>query len=441
VAPSGSTISHFKKSTDVRVSRVTARLEAFIATGLIVSLVFATLAHGAVEPWSLALFELMLIGLLLAWGAKATLDRRLEITIPGAAFPMAVLLSLGIAQSFAFTSRNGQRLSLSMDVEATRQTVTLLFLLTFGFLVASNFLVSRERLSWLAKALTVFGALLAGFALVQDFAWNGKFYWLRPTTQTVFGPFVNHNQFAGYMAMLAPIPIVLMVRVVDGHRRLLFGFAAALMGTAVIVSNSRSGVISLAASIVFLTLLNLRSRIYLGLIGVIIVAIIAGVLWVGAAQIVGHFGEAVDQLVQSGTPDVGRAMIWRGAVNMIAAHPVLGVGLGAFVTIYPTYESTPISLTINYAHNDYLQALAEGGVIAGILVVWFITVVSLGIRKGIRSPDPLVASMSLAAAAGIIAILVQSITDTDLQIPSNALLFLILVSIVSRPRQPEAALL
>ena len=197
---------------------------------------------------------------------------------------------------------------------------------------------------------------------------------------------------------------------------------------------------SMVGAIAFL-LLGARSRAYIGVIALIIVAMISGVGWFGGAAIVEHFGQAVDQFVQMGTPDVGRAMIWRGAANMIGGHPIVGVGLGAFVTIYPTYESAPSPVFINYAHNDYLQILAEGGAIAGVIASWFLVIVVLGIRRGMQSTDQLVASVSLAAGAGIIALVIQSVVDTDLQIPSNALLFLILVAVVSRPAEPAAVLL
>src|SRR5947209_843155 len=212
-------------------------LDKSIAAGLVVTLVFTTLAHGAVEPWSVALFELMLILLLLLWGIRTTFERRLNVTIPTAALPIAALLLLGILQSVALTGEDGQRLSLSMDVEATRHAAMGLFFLAFAFIVASNFLVGRERLFLLARVLTIFGAVLAAFALIQHFSWNGRIYWLRLTRYTAFGPFVNRHRFAGYMAMLMPMPMALILRVVRGQARLLYGFAAALMGTAAIVSS------------------------------------------------------------------------------------------------------------------------------------------------------------------------------------------------------------
>ena len=144
-------------------------LDKSIAAGLLSVMIFTTLAHGAVEPWSLALFELMVVGLLLLWGIKATLDRRLEITIPATALPIAALLLLGMTQSVAFTDAAGQRASLSMDVEATRRAVTVIFFLGVSFVVAANFFITRERLFLLANLLTVFGAVVAAFALIQYF--------------------------------------------------------------------------------------------------------------------------------------------------------------------------------------------------------------------------------------------------------------------------------
>src|SRR5213593_3376266 len=229
-----------------------------IAAGFLAVMIFTTLAHGAVEPWSITLFELMLVGLLLLWGIKATLDRHLEITIPATALPIITLLLLGMTQSVAFTDTAGRRAGLSIDVEATRQTVTVLFFLGASFIIAANFFVTRERLFLLANVLTVFGAVVAAFALIQNFTWQGRFYWLRATGSSVFGPFVNHNHFAGYMAMIMPVPLALILRAVRGQARLVYGFAAALMGTAAIVSGSRSGIISLAAAVVLLAVLRKR---------------------------------------------------------------------------------------------------------------------------------------------------------------------------------------
>src|SRR5439155_13002303 len=135
------------------LQRISFLLDKSIAAGFLAVMIFTTLAHGAVEPWSIALFELMVVGLLLLWGIKATLDGHLEITIPAAALPIAALLLLGMMQSVAFTDAGGQSASLSIDAEATRQVVTVIFFLGASFVVASNFFVTRERLSLLSNVL------------------------------------------------------------------------------------------------------------------------------------------------------------------------------------------------------------------------------------------------------------------------------------------------
>ena len=418
---------------------VSVALDEFIAKGTIAVLIFTALAHGAVEPWSVALFEVMVTGLLLLWGIKALADRHLEISVPLATIPILAFLALGLVQSIAFAGGTGSRLSLSMDVEATRHAVTTLIFLTGSFLLAANFLITKERLLLLSNVLTGFGTLLAVFALIQYFTWDHRMYWLRATPYDVFGPFVNRNHFAGYMAMLAPIPIGLMLTVVRGQARLIYGFAAVIMGIAAIVSGSRSGVFSLFGALLFIALLSRRrtqnqstrlSRI--ASVAIVAVAIVGGVLWIGATPVIERFGRAVDALVHSEGPDLSRPEIWRDTLRVIRTYPILGTGLGSYATVYPAHAQTAEHFGLNYAHNDYLQVLADNGIAGGFIVIGFAAIILIGIYRGLRSTDPLSGGMSLAAGAGIIAVAIQSLSDTDLQIPSNALLFLVLTAVVSR---------
>ncbi len=371
-------------------------LDKSIAAGLLAVLVFTALAHGAVEPWSLALFELAITGLVLLWGIKALFDRHLEVHVPTATLPMLAFLLLGLVQSVAFNDSTGTRWSLSLDVEGTRHAVTTLAFLTVSFLLAANFLVTKERLLLLANFLTGFGTLLAIFALIQYFTFDHRLYWLRSTPYPVFGPFVNHNHFAGYMAMLAPIPIGLMLTVVRGQARLIYGFAAAIMGAAAVVSGSRSGAISLIAALVFIAVLSRRSRGYkrpsrmFTLVPLVVVAgaILISVLWIGAIPVVERFGQAVDAMVHSEGPDLSRPKMWRDTLEIARRYPLLGTGLGSFATVYPTYAQTEELFGLNYAHNDYLQVFAEGGLVGGILAGVFIGIILMAIYRGLTASEP-----------------------------------------------------
>src|SRR4030095_6356776 len=151
-----------------------------IVGGLLAAVVFTTLALGTVEAWSVALFELMVVVLMLLWTAKAILEKRLEIRIPPASLPLGALVLVALAQSIAITGSSGQTSSLSMDVEATRGAAPVVFFLFISFLIAANFFDNPDRLRMLSNFLIIFGLALAVFAIIQHFTWEGKMFWFRP---------------------------------------------------------------------------------------------------------------------------------------------------------------------------------------------------------------------------------------------------------------------
>ncbi len=406
-----------------------------IAVGLLAVLVLTALAHGAVEPWSVGLFEMLLVGLLALWAVKAVVDKQLNVTIPTVTLPMLALLALGVVQSIAWTNNLGQRAGLSLDIDATRASVLVLGFLILFFVMAVNFFGTHERMLLAANVLTFFGVILAAFSLIQHFNLNSEF----------IGPFVNRAHFAGCMAMLAPIPLGLILAGVRHEARILYGFAAALMGTAAIGSFSRGGAVSLVLALGFMALVY--SRLHGGHrnssraakaapIALAGGAMLAGLFWVGAAPVVDRFGDSIDQFVERGTADVRRAEIWQGTAGMIHEFPLMGAGLGAFTTVYPTYTVEDTGLLMTYVHNDYLQVLADSGALGGLIALWFLIITVTTLSRAIQSSEPVTAGLSLAAATGMFAIAVHSISDTQLQIPSNALLFLFLLAIVSTVDQP-----
>ncbi|HXI92934.1 MAG TPA: O-antigen ligase family protein [Blastocatellia bacterium] len=422
-------------------------LDKAIVCGLLAAVVFTTLALGTVEAWSVAIFELIVVVLMLLWAAKVIVEKRIEIRIPPAALPLGALVLVGLAQSIALTGSSGQTSSLSMDVEATRGAVAVIFFLFVSFLIAANFFDTPQRLRALANFLIIFGLALAVFALVQHFTWEGKLYWMRRVTSSgagTGGPFVNRNHFAGYMEMLIPIPVALAFsRTTRGETRMFYGFAAAIMSIAEAASLSRGGMVSLAAGLLFLAAISVRrsrdrshperkSSFNLHpafLIVVMLAAIAAGVVWIGAdfdiLKRITH-----DPLTTTLATD--RRGVWGDTLTMFRAHPILGIGLGAFETVYPIYGRGDGSFVIQFAHNDYLQVLADGGIVGGAIALWFIIVIARAVMQVTRSADPFLRALGLGSAAGVFALLVHSLFDFNLQIPSNALLFLLLAAIVSR---------
>ncbi len=436
------------------------RLEHIILYGLIGTVIFTALAHGAVEPWSVAIFKLLMISLTLLWGLQAIIHRQLTLHVPRVVFPLGLLLVWGLIQSFVYTDQAGQRHSLSLDVESTRQTTTVLFVLLLALLLAAQLLVRRESLARLPMFCAGYGLALALFALIQHFAWDGHFFWWRQTTNLVtapFGPFVAHNHFAGYMELLLPLPMAFVILPVGRmEARVFYGFAAVLMAGAAITSLSRGGFISLFAQLLFLAAAtpflaqqrraSIRHRTtklatsWLAVL-VLVVAIGASVFWIGWEPVVNRIAQRkiVATNAQEESFFVSRGWIWRDTVTMIRAHFVTGVGLGAFETSFPLYSQSDGSLQVAQAHNDYLQLVAETGIVGAVLLLWFLGMVVSQTLRGLRASEPLFAALALGSGGSLVGMMVHSIFDFNLQLPSHALLLVLLTAVLARVQASDAS--
>jgi O-antigen ligase len=461
-------------------------IDRIIVIGLMVVMAGVSLAFGAVEPWSLAAFGLSIIALLVLWVIKGVMDRRLEINAPTTALPLVAMILFGVLQGIPITDSGGKRFSISLDAEATHLATEVLLILLIAFLLSANFLAKTPALTWLRNFLIFFGLALAVFGLIQRFTWNGKYYWLiEPSSppSAPFGSFVNHNHFAGYVEMIAPIPVALiLMRAVRGALAILYGFAAAMMGLAVVMSLSRGGMISLVAGLMFVVAFGFRGSERLGdrargrrgelekearlsvsvspsprlsvspssiplvasRVGAMIVILFsigAGVWWVGADPVIRRVeqgGLASNSVDASGkdprreTFFQSRGWIWRDTAAMIREKWALGVGLGAYQTAYPIYSSRDGTLVVGQAHNDYLQIVADAGIVGAIIALWFIFLIARDTVRASRHGSRAMSGTALGAAGGLFALFVHSLFDFNFQIPSNALLFLVLTSVVSQ---------
>lgn len=432
-------------------------LDQVIAAGLVATLIFAALAHGAVEPWSVAVCSWLIMALIALWAVKMNIDGRFAFRAPATALPLIALLALGLAQSVALTGPGGERRGLSLDVEATRKVALLAGLWLAAFIIAANFFTDRKRLKTLAWFLTSYGLAMAVFALVQHFAWNGLFYWVRPMGELTspFGPFINHNLFAGHMELLAFIPAgMALAGGVRGPARLFFVFASVVMSLSIVLSLSRGGTISLGAGMIFLAVMSgvvrkreendepfarrrpgamlftLRS---VAVIAAMVGAMTLGLLWLGPEPVINRAtqGQLTSADPQAQTFFTSRGWIWQDTWTMIRANPFLGVGLGAYETAYSIYTVNDGTQKVSEAHNDYLQILADGGIIGALLALWFLWLIFRAIFRGVRARDRLHSSLALGGGAAIFAMLVHSFFDFNLQIPSNALMFLLHSAVAS----------
>ncbi len=427
-----------------------------ISTAFLALIVFTALAHGVVEPWSELIFVVSVGVLCLLWALKAIREKRLSVFVPSNLWPLAGLIFLGLVQSLSVQKGSGGMFSLSLDVEATRGTTLLLVCLLLTSLLASNFLTHRQRLQTTMQFLTIFGLVLATFSLIQHFTWNEKFYWMRTVeAKTSFGPFVNRNHFAGYMELLLPWPVALMLtRRRSVAEKSFYLFITAWIALVAVFSLSRGGMISIFAQLAFLMIFRPRqfdvlefaapSRMAMlfqrgAAAAVVLIIVFGGLTWLGAERVVDRVAADLDigkTNASTATDQLGyggRDTLWKSSLKIFQAHPLTGAGLGSFETALPIYEqSKNIGLVVSQAHNDYLQMLTDAGLIGGLLAIWFLLATGRAVIKGLQVNEPLMSHAALGCGASLFGLLVHSLCDFNLQLLSHSLLFLSFAAIAAQ---------
>lgn len=413
------------RSSDLRRRLHSARLNSILFYGTFGLLMFGPLAFGTVEPWSIFLFQAVATCLILLWLAKQWLDGEIKIKQNPLFLPMGAFGVLILAQIVFHTTAYWH------------DTVSgALLYCTYGVLcfLSGQTLLRTAQARKLALILCIYGATLATFALLQGISPNGKLYWLRTPRLGgwIYGPYVNHNHYAGLMEMLLPIPLVLcLTRLAHSKQRVAAAAAAAIMAGTIFLSGSRGGMLALFGELTVLAVVlvkqrrDLRTALSLGAFLLIVVGLLT---WLGGDELLRRMAT-----VPSTHTDLSndmRVQINHDGLRMFRNKPVLGWGLEAFPVVYPQFRSFYTNFFVNQAHNDYLQLLVEMGLLGFGTMLWFLIVLYRTALKKIGNWTAQVSgALTLACILGFTGILIHSAVDFNLQIPANAAIFYVLCTL------------
>ena len=250
-----------------RVELVHTLASRFIILLLCLAIVLSTLAYGTVHYWALAVFQTGAALIIFFWAVDAWRSRLLRYSRNVLQLPLVGLLLIGLIQLLPWGSHAPDAAgilsqspvgSFSFDPYSTRLALVQIIALLVYFAAALSYIDSPRRLRLLVRTIIIFGFALALFGLIQSYTSPNKVYWIRELPQAQpFGPFINRHHFAGYMEMTLAVALGLLFSgAVERDKRPLYIFAAAMMGVALVMTNSRGGIISLVAEIFFLVLLT-----------------------------------------------------------------------------------------------------------------------------------------------------------------------------------------
>jgi O-antigen ligase len=271
-----------------------------------------------------------------------------------------------------------------------------------------------------------------------------------------FGPFVNRNHFATWVLMAFPLAVGYVAAAVSAHKpgRRIAGemavmlqglgtgaawtaIAAGVMILGLVTSTSRSGLIGLSVSFVTAAWIgrrrmDRRTRLW-GLAGAVVLASVVFAC-VNMEPLVWRVEETL--AVGAG----GRPQVWRETVPIVHDFWMTGTGLGSFQTAMLVYQQMNRAVFVNQAHSQYLQLLAEGGVLvaAPVLLAVF-AFLRLFVRRLKADLSPSV-WIRIGGMTALVAVAVQSFWETGLRMPANGVLFAIAAAIaVHRPAGREAS--
>jgi O-antigen ligase len=285
-----------------------------------------------------------------------------------------------------------------------------------------------ESVMRLFNILVIIGVLEALLGLVQFFVAPGWIFGYITASRTS-GTLINKNHFSGLMGLLIPVclgyALIGRLRYGDWARSYVYVLGGAFMAVALLFSLSRSGIFSFLITMTILgPLIRIKgseARIGRGMVAGLLLLVLAATLWIGVDVIVQRYSTLLlddDILIRD-----GRMIVFQDTVRMIAAHP-WGVGPGKYQDVFRQFQTFRSDLLFDHAHNDYLETTAEFGLPLAILLWGGIGLILYRlIRTFLATTSSSNTGILMSCIGSVIGILIHSLTDFNLQIPVNAMLF------------------
>lgn len=306
-----------------------------------------------------------------------------------------------------------------------------------------------QRIAWGIHAGAV-GA--SAWAAAQFWADLGWFNQAAPPAST----FVNRNFFAEYAVCALPFSVLVLAQVQTPRWRQLVAFSLGFNIVALMMTGTRSALAALLIITPLLAYVLWRYRAQLAwgqwsrtstasvlLVGVLTVLALGGIRsnhpespgqtaltrsWTRAATM-------ADSAVYREGSFSYRSMMWKGSVRMLMDKPWSGVGAGAWEVHIPLYQGPQADEEPDYyAHNEYLQLLAEYGLpVGGAVIAILLAYLLLAARNTWRLPTKGCPEASLRGIAliSLLALLVVSLAGFPWRLASTGGLFMLSLAILA----------
>lgn len=398
-------------------------------------LVFGPLAFGAVDAPGLLAIQSFTIGAVVLWVIRCWASKSFRLLWAPTCWAVVAVVIYAVVRYRMLLAEGG------VEYLARQELIQVLIYAGLFFVVLNN-LSRQEPTQMITVVLCCLGTALSLYALYQFLTKSRHVLWAVQDAGYFgrgSGTYVCPNHLAGLLEMILPLGLAMTL----GGRfkptaKVFLGYAALAIFAGIGVTLSRGAWVTtgLSLAVLFGLLLRQRGRRLAGM--VFLVLLVAGFMFF--VKNMGALQRRIDVALNENKLDVSRFELWRPAIRMWRDHPWWGVGLAQFDERFRAYRPDDIQMRPGYAHNDYLNTLADWGAVGVTLIAAAIVLLYLGVFQSwkyvLRSSD-LSARQSnrsafvLGAAVGLFAILVHSAVDFNMHVPANAIVAVTLIALLA----------
>ena len=340
-------------SVFVRRQRI-KKLEVWIMRAILVEAFFLALVPQVAAAAAL-------IGVT-AWFFRLQIDSRFKLRSLPLDVPIVIFVLFGAASVFFSPAR-------SLELIYNYCGIVGIYILTY-ILIGQN-IRTQEQMIQVAKALTLSAFLVVSYGFFQfifgvdisAMKWvDGEAF--PELRKRIFSTLENPNVLAGYLDAMICLAMGLFMKIHGGTQKFILAVVIGLLIACLAMTYSRGAF--LTAAIIFVICGILKDRRLLILFAVLIAGIIYGDSTF-LHRVLSIFTEPID------SSEGLRVGIWISTISMIADHPFVGIGWGAFKFVYPQYNYylADTTQTIYHAHNLFLQTAAEVGIVGALAYFWY----------------------------------------------------------------------
>lgn len=348
------------------------------------------------------------------------------------------------------------------DFTLARIDAVAILAVTAAFLVSASLPDAKSRMVFLLVLLVgVIGQAAVAAMQMSSQGEIAAVHWFSATLQEfyetkfpsrVHGTFLNPNQLAWFVGVVALFCSALAIwGRMSWPMRLVWVFFALLCVAMEVGAASRGGLASLAAGFAVLLVGSVGAAVGLSrrvsgagtiFLGSVAALVIGGI---AAAAAVSASWTAQGRMQTFELENDLRGRLFDDGVRAFQAAPVFGNGPGSFAHLAREYRhSRHQAADPVYAHNDWVQLLAEYGwigfavVVLGVMILWFggvgrFAAIVRDIRENRSQAASNTAAILLGAVAATAAMAVHSFLDFNLRIPANAILAGAVLGLLANP--------